>query len=329
MKFKKLTSLLAVAVVSTSLVACSQPATEDKQEESKEPTTQMVTVSDAKGQDIEVEFPTQLDKIVVLNYQTLDFLDSVGMGDKVVGLIKEGTIPEHLKKYQEDENIVNVGSMKDLDMEAIMSLEPDAIFSSDRTEKMYEEFAAIAPTFAAYVDYEKGFMEGYKELAETHSQIFGVEGEIEEIIAGYDERIADIAEFAEDKTALLGIFAGGLNTLGNEGRASIVVNEMGFENLAGEENVNHGNVSSYEAWLEMNPDYMFVLDKDTAVGKEGSSSAKEQMETNNPVIEQTDAFKNGNIVYLEPGEAWYMADGGITSLDLMIESVEDGLGLNK
>ena len=92
----------------------------------------------------------------------------------------------------------------------------------------------------------------------------------------------------------------------------------------GDKNVNHGNISSYEAWLELNPDWMFVLDKDTAVGKE-AVAAQEQMEVSNPIIAQTDAFKNGNIVYLTPGAAWYIADGGLTSLDLMIKCIEDGI----
>ncbi len=47
----------------------------------------------------------------------MDFLDAVGMGDKVVGLIKGGSYPDHLAKYVENEEIVNVGSMKDPDME--------------------------------------------------------------------------------------------------------------------------------------------------------------------------------------------------------------------
>ena len=349
MKFKKLSSLLLTAVVSMSLVACSTEDTKDSQvegentqteekvetedtkeetkEETKEAATHMVEVTNAAGEPIEVEFPTNPERLVVLNLQTLDFLDAVGMGDKIVGLIKDQSAPEHLQKYMKDDSITNVGGMKDIDMEAVMSLEPDVIFSSDRTEKKYDEFAAIAPTFAAYVDYDAGFMEGYNKLADKHSLILGVEDKVDSIIDGYEERIAKIDEFAGDQTALLGIFAGGLNTLGNTGRASIVVNEMGFENLAGDENVNHGNVSSYEAWLELNPDYMFILDKDTAVGAEGATAAKEQMEVNNPVIAQTDAYKNGKIIYLEPSTAWYLSDGGITSLDLMISSVEEGLGL--
>ena len=332
---KKLLTLMFVAGLSLSLGACSstesegqaegttEGTTEDKEEEA---TTQTITVTDAEGNPIDVEFPANPERIVALNWQTVDFLDAVGMGDKIVGMVTSESAPAHLQKYVDNEDIVKVGGMKDIDMEAVMSLQPDVIFSSDRTEKKYEEFSKIAPTMAAYVDYSKGFMEGYKELAAKHGDMFNVEGEVDETIASYEERIANIAEFAEGKTALLGIFAGGLNTLGNEGRASVVVNEMGFENLAGGEDVNHGNVSSYEAWLEMNPDYMFVLDKDTAVGTE-AVAAKEQMEENNPVIAETDAYKNGNIIYLEPGAAWYVADGGIGSLDFMIECVEEGLGL--
>ena len=335
---KKLLALALAGVMVFSLAACGakeeaveetvkEETTEEVAEEEATPETVTVAVKDAEGNLVDVEFPVAPERIVVLNFQTMDFLDAVGMGDRVVGFIKGGSMPEHLKKYADDENIANVGGMKDIDMEMVMSLEPDVIFSSDRTAKMYNEFSAIAPTMSAAVDYKGGsFMEGYKTLAENHAAIMGVGSEVDEIIAGYDERIAAIKEIGEGKTALLGIFADGLNTLGNEGRCNILVTDMGFENLAGDENVNHGNVSSYEAWLEMNPEYMFILDKDTAVGTE-AVAAKEQMETDNPVIAETDAYKNGKIIYLEPGANWYIADGGITSMDSMLTCVEEGLGI--
>ncbi len=347
---KKILSLALASTLTLSLAACGGAPAEESTAPSEAPATEStapatestapdaestapeasgdtvtVTATDAAGNPIDVEFPTNAERIVVLNYQTMDFLEAVGMEDKVVGFIKDGA-PEHLMKYEEDESIVDVGGMKDPDMEAIMSLEPDIIFTSDRIEDMYEEFSMIAPTYCAYVDYSIGFMEGYKILADEHAAIFGVGDEVDATIAGYEERISAIADFAGEQTALLGIFAGGLNTLGNTGRCSIVVNEMGFENLAGDENVNHGNISSYEAWLEMNPDWMFIIDKDTAVGTE-AVAAKEQMEVNNPVIAETDAFKNGQIVYLEPSSAWYLADGGILAMDMMISCVEEGIGL--
>ena len=320
-KFLKCTMVGALAF---TLVGCGNSS--EKPEEEKKDKTVTVEVMNGEKQKIEVEFPVDPQEVVVLNWQTMDFLDAVGLGDRVVGLIKEGTYPAHLKKYVEDDSIENVGGMKDIDMEAVMSLQPDVIFSSDRTASKYDEFSKIAPTMSAAVVYADGFMNSYKTLADNHGKIFDKTGEVDDIIAGYEERIDAIAKKAEGQTALLGIFAGGLNTLGNVGRAGIVVNEMGFENLAGDENVNHGNVSSYDAWLEMDPDWMFILDKDTAVGTE-AVAAKEQMEVNNPIIAQTKAFKNDQIVYLTPGECWYIADGGITSLDLMITCIEEGIGL--
>ncbi len=324
---KKLLSLILAGVLTLSFAACSQNVDTpggETDDPNGEASTVTVTVHDAEGNDIDVEFPQNPERVVVLNWQTMDFLDAIGMGDKVVGLIKSGSYPEHLKKYVEDDSIEDVGGMKDVNMEAVMSLQPDIIFSSDRTESMYEEFSLIAPTLSAAVVYEDGFMNSYKELAEKHGKIFGISDEIDDIIAGYEERIDAIADFAGDQTASLLIFAGGLNALGDNGRCSIIVNEMGFNNVKGDEDVNHGDAISYDGLLTLNPDWFFVLDKDNAVGTEATAAA-EQMDNN--IIHQTNAYKNDQIVYLEPGAAWYIADGGITSLDLMITCIEEGIGL--
>ena len=321
---KKLLSLLLVVAMAFSFIACGQEGGEG---EGDVAATQTITVTDAEGNPIDVEFPTKIERVVCLNHASMDFLDAVGLGDKVVGYLNaSGSTPEHLRKYAESDKVTPIGSMKEIDMEAVMGLEPDVIFSSDRTEGKYAEFSAIAPTFAAYVDYSAGYIPGFKALAEKHGKIMGVDvSSVNEIIAGYEERIAKIAEFSKGKTCLLGIFAGGINTLGNAGRAMIITNEMGFTNLQ-LDNVNHGNISSYEAWLELDPDWMFVLDKDTAVGTE-AVAAKEQMEVNNPVIAETKAFKSGQIVYLEPGADWYVNDAGVTSLGKMITCIEEGIGL--
>ena len=320
---KKAIILFLVAVV---LLASAYSAGANEQVVSTAAETHFATVLNGKGELIEVEFPSNPERIAVLNFVTLDFLDAIGMGDKVVGVIKAGSFPAHLQKYKDNENIANLGSMKAIDMEKLMSLQPDVIFSSDRTAKRYDEFSMIAPTMSAAIKYEEGFFQGFKNLVNAQAAVLNVDASvINPIIEDYSSRIANIAKFADGKTALLGIFAGGLNTLGDVGRAAIVTTDMGFTNLQ-LENVNHGNISSYEAWLELNPEYMFILDKDTAVGTQ-AVAAKEQMEVNNPIIAQTEAYKNGNMIYLEPGDVWYLCDGGVTGMDLMIECIEKGLGL--
>lgn len=40
---------------------------------------------------------------------------------------------------------------------------------------------------------------------------------------------------------------------------------------------------------------------------------------------QTDAYKNGKIIYLEHPAVWYTAEGGITALDVMLSDLEESL----
>lgn len=322
---KKILLLIMAVAMSFSLVACSSTNADDNEGESPSEETVTISVSDAEGNPVDVEFPVAPKKVVVLNYQTLDFLDAMGLGDSVVGFIKDTkAIPDHLKKYVEDEDIVNVGSIHEPDFEAIASLEPDVIFSSDRSRKLYDDLSAIAPTMAAFINYSDGFFTSYKELAANHSAIFGIGEEVDKIVNGYEERIEAINEEFSGTTALLGIFADGLNTLGNVGRCSVIVTDMGFTNLAGDDDVNHGNKSSYEVFLELNPEYMFILDRDTAVGQD-AVAAKQQMD--NDIIKQTDAYKNDKIIYLEPAKDWYVCDGGITAMGAMLDSLEEDLGM--
>ena len=65
------------------------------------------------------------------------------------------------------------------------------------------------------------------------------------------------------------------------------------------------------------------MDRDRAIGTEGVQLAQEIME--NELVMSTDAYKNGNIVYLEHPAIWYTAEGGITALDIMLQDLESTL----
>ncbi len=283
-------------------------------------------VPDESKKMIKVQIPFDPKRIVCLNHNTVDILDQLGLGDRIVGMVK-GSSPAHLKKYVDNKKIVNLGTMKELNMEAIMNLEPDIIFSSDRTVANYKEFIRIAPTVASFIEYNNGFYQGFKDNAVQHAKIFGKESEVNKIIADYDKRIATIKAKANNQTALLGIFSGGsLRALGDIGRASIVTTDMGFNNLSKDINVNHGNTASYELLLEKNPAYIFILDRDTAIGAKGAG-AKSLLD--NELVRQTNAYKNNRIVFLEPSDTWYVADGGIKSLDIIISNIEKALEIKK
>ena len=146
-------------------------------------------------------------------------------------------------------------------------------------------------------------------------------------MADFDSRIQALAEFAEGKNAIVGMCtSGSFNVLGNDGRCSIIGREIGFENIGVDANIDtstHGNEASFEFIVEKNPNYIFVMDRDAAIGTDGAQLAQEILE--NELVMGTDAYQNGNIVYLAHPAVWYTAEGGITALDVMLQDLESEL----
>ena len=84
-----------------------------------------------------------------------------------------------------------------------------------------------------------------------------------------------------------------------------------------------GNEASFELIVEKNPEYLFVMDRDAAIGTDGAQLAKEIVE--NELVMDLDVYKNGNIVYLAHPAVWYTAEGGIQALDIMLQDLESEL----
>ena len=57
--------------------------------------------------------------------------------------------------------------------------------------------------------------------------------------------------------------------------------------------------------------------------KSGAQMAQEILE--NELVESTDAYKNGHIVYLAHPNVWYTAEGGIQALSEMLSDLESAL----
>lgn len=157
--------------------------------------------------------------------------------------------------------------------------------------------------------------------------IFGLTGEVESLMAGFDARIEALRTFAAGKNAIVSmVTSGGFNVLGNDGLCSLIGREVGFENVGVDANIDtstHGNEASFEFVVQKNPNYIFVMDRDAAIGTEGAKLAKEVVE--NELVMDTDAYKNGHIVYLAHPAVWYTAEGGISALDMMLSDLEDAL----
>lgn len=330
---RKLITLILACTMAFSLAACGSKETENTSgeaqtegsEETSEPETVTITSLDANGEETQIEVPYRPERAALLDMACLDIIDSLGEGDCVVG--SATTSLDYLQDYVTNEKIENLGTIKESDLEAVMACEPDVIFIGGRLSSSYDALNEIAPVVYLATDSEKGVVESVRSNAETIAAIFGKEEEVEELMSGFDKRIQTLAEFAENKTAIVGMCtSGGFNILGNDGRCSLIGNEIGFENVGVDSDTTtstHGNEASFEFVVERNPEYIFVMDRDAAINTEGAQLAQEIVE--NELVMGTDAYKNGHIVYLEHPAVWYTAEGGINALDIMLQDLEGAL----
>ena len=312
---KKLVSLLLAALMLLGMAsfALAEAA----------PETITITSLNAEREPVELEVPYDPQRIAILDMPSLDILDRLGLGDRVVG--SATTTLEYLQAYVPGDTIANLGTIKEADLEAVMACEPDVIFIGGRLSASYDALSEIAPVVFLSTDTQIGVVESVRNNAATIASMFGLEAQVDELMAGFDARIEALAAFAEGKNAIVGLCtSGSFNILGSDGRCSIISVEIGFDNLGdGDVTATHGNESSFELVVELDPDYMFVLDRDAAIGTDGAQLAKEIVE--NELVMDTNVYKDGHIVYLANPTVWYTAEGGITALDIMLGDLEGAL----
>ena len=90
-------------------------------------------------------------RIAILDMASLDILDALGVGDRVVGTAS--TSLDYLQSYI-NEDIANLGTIKEADLEAVMSCEPDVIFIGGRLASSYDALSEIAPVVYLSTDTE-------------------------------------------------------------------------------------------------------------------------------------------------------------------------------
>lgn len=300
-----------------SLAACGSSANTAQDDSASQEGEEIVV----KHQLGETKVKKNPKNVVVFDFGVLDSLDKLGV--EVAG-VPQANVPPYLKKYGAGD-YANVGSLKEPDFEKISSLGPDLIIISARQSDQYEEFSKIAPTIFMGVDTSR-YMESFTENMETLGKIFGKEAEVEKELKAINETIEKVKEkaSASDKKALIILTTGGkTSAYGPGSRFGLIHDVLGVKPV--DKNIKaatHGMSVSFEYIAEKNPDYLFVIDRDKVVSGEGGQPAEQVL--NNDLVKGTKAYKDKNIVYLDPNY-WYLSGGGLVSLGEMVKEVEAGL----
>lgn len=269
-------------------------------------------------------------KVVVFNTATLDTMDAMDI--KIVGVPQSGvTLPDYLAKYKTKE-YVNVGTLFEPDYEVLSQIDPDLIVSGGRTADSYIKLSKIAPTIAIgnkSAQFRESLMNAITELG----LIFHKEEIAQSMIEKFNEKIEVIqaitikkAEQNEANALVLMINGGKFANFGAGSRFGFIFDSLGFttaQGLSQKDKAQHGNVLSAELIAKVNPDWLFVINRDNAVGANQTSSEVYLKE--NPLIIKTKAWEKGQIIYINSAEV-YLTGGYQAYMRLMDQILE---ALNK
>ncbi|HAX71935.1 MAG TPA: ABC transporter [Firmicutes bacterium] len=311
-KNAKLLSIIVVVLVGlVALAAIVKPEAKSVGED-----VETVVVTHTLGETTIEKNP---ETVLVFDLGVLDALDYL---EVPVAGVPKSSLPTYLEQYNTDE-VVNVGGIKEPDLEAIYAAQPDLIIISGRQADYYEDLSEIAPTLYVTID-NNNYLESFKENMTLLGEIFEKEDAVAAELEKVETQVLAVKEKVEalNQNALIVLSnEGEISAYGAESRFGIIHNSLGF--AAADDTIEvstHGQKVSFEYVADVNPDYLFVVDRSAVV----SGSAEAEATLNNELIQSTDAYKNDQIVYLD-AVVWYTVSGGFTSTMKMVEEIETAI----
>lgn len=272
-----------------------------------------VTIPTARG---EVTLKANPTKIAVFDTGSLDTLQALGV--KVDGAPDSVKALTYLKPTFEQAK--PVGTLFEPNLEALNELKPDLIIVGTRSAKKYDDVRKLAPTIDMTDNGDKLIESALKRI-DSFGKLFGKQSEAEKLTNEINTLFAEAQKAVKGKgNGLIILVNGGkISAFGTGYRLSWIHNDLGVP-LADEtiKGAGHGQPISFELIQKLNPDWLFVLDRISAIGQEGKS-AKEVLD--NELVHQTKAWKNNQIVYLS--SASYLAPGGFEQIKMDLTTIKN------
>ena len=271
-----------------------------------------VMVTHSSGQ---TEVPVQPQKTVVLDWSTLDTLAQLGV---TVSGIPSSNPPEVLKQYR-DGDFIRAGSLFEPDLEVLQNTQPDLIILGRRAQGKYEEVSGFGTTIDLTPD-PNDLLGSVERNTLLLGEIFDKQDKAVELVARLKSSVAELRVLTEKQgDGLLILTTGGkMAAFGKGTRFGLIHDVFGVEQAVDELKAGrHGQSVSFEFLLEADPDWLFVMDRDAAIGREGTAAA-ELMD--NELVAATSAGSQEQIVYLDPA-SWYLLDN--SGIGVMQNSVDE------
>jgi iron complex transport system substrate-binding protein len=269
------------------------------------------TVKHAMG---ETKVPMTPKRVVVLDTDKLDTMVSLGLSPIGAAQAAQNQAwPKYLGSALSGTKAV--GTLQQLNIEAIMALKPDLILGTKfRQAAFYDKLSKIAPT----VFTEKVGVT-WKENFLLDAEALGKKDQAAQLMSAYETRAKEVgAKFAKLKVGIVRFMPTEIRMYGPESFSGIVVGDAGIprpevQQLAAQEDKRFGKLSQ-ENIAQADADAVFY-------SAYGEAAAKSQATvTGGPLWKNLEAVKSGNAHNVDD-EIW-MLGIGVTAAGKILDDLD-------
>lgn len=318
-----------------SAEAVTETAESERQVGVIEDNGETITVVDQLGRTVEVKKNPQ--RIIDIQHHSMVMMLELGLEDRMIGVMNGyvKSLGEYMDKYYPElASLPAPGDLKELNIEEIVSLEPDLVIFAHQLPEEYvtqleeagipaigmsmyvadaEQASKLDPTLVdADAAYEEGMLEAIKmlgdicEVPEKADSLISFIKECRSLVA---DRVADIPE--EEKLVVYEAGSDVLSTMGAGKYVDVMINRAGGINAAG----------ALDGIVEVTMEQVSVWDPDAVIISGRYAEAKETIDADT-VWDEITAKKNDRILvtpeYVKPhghpapeamsiGELWLAA----------------------
>ena len=308
---KRLKSIVAIGLTIATLgivTGCSGNANNKDNNKSETRIVQSV-----KG---EVEIPANPQKIVDISgsSEELALLGHIPVGTANVDSYQTDKVPSYVEDKLGNAKVVGHSMMDTMDIEAILSLEPDLIIMAPRQEKIYDQLKEIAPV-VMLEDQSNDWEAKLEDIAE----LFGQEDEAEKWLDNYYDKAKKLGDEIKstngDKTYLTVLSSSGQFMVFTEGGIGTILKEdMKLPqptNMPKQDSITLPTVTM-EGLTEIDADQIIVI---------ATESDKADLEKSS-VWKEMRAVKEGNVTILNASPYFSQAYNPI-GRELLLQSIKD------
>lgn len=249
-----------------------------------------ITVTDLEGNTVEFEQPPR--NIVPLTAGDLETIYALG-GEAVGRPVIRGDVPEYAK------DIPEVGTTNDVNVEKIISLEPDLVIAHPQLNA--QEIPLLEDLGIKVLLTGAETIDDIKYSIDMFGKVLQKEEKADELIAEIDEKIAEFEENSEYELRTLIVFGvpGNFMVALPDSLSGNMLEAVGGYNVANDfpklERFPQYAQLEAEKIVEANPEAVFLISPGPS--EVILESFKKEME-GNPAWNNVDAVQNGNIIYL-------------------------------